>query len=86
MAEIKLNHQLVRSLMTELFMDNGDLAKRMKVSKQMASYIIRRGGRKYARPLAKVFHCDWQELLLTAHTIMKLPKGKRMKGSRVSKS
>ena len=84
MALIKLNHQLVRALMTKAFMRPIDLAERMKKSKQMTSYIIHRGGMQYATALAKIFKCDRLELL--TRPTLRLPRGKRMKGNRVYKS
>ena len=86
MATIKLNHQLVRALMTKAFMRPIDLAARMKKSKQMTNYIIHRGGMQYAKDLAKIFKCDRLDLLTRPEIRMRLPKGKRMKGSMVSKA
>lgn len=86
MALIKLNHQLVRTLMTKAFMRPIDLAARMKKSKQMTNYIIHRGGMQYARDLAKIFKCDRLDLLTRPEIRLRLPKGKRMKGNRISKS
>ena len=86
MASIKLNHQLVKDLMAKRFMRAVDLSKRLKKSPQMTNYIIHRGGMQYAKDLAKIFKCDRLDLLTRPEIRMRLPKGKRMKGSMVSKA
>ncbi len=86
MALIKLNHKIVKALMTKAFMRPIDLAKRLKKSKQITNYIIHRGGMQYATGLAKIFKCSRFDLLIRPEVRVRLPRGKRMNGNRVSKS
>lgn len=66
MAFTKLNHTKVLSEMYRLKMRPIDLAKRLDISRQLANYVIYRGGRKHVFKLARVFGCHREDLLVNS--------------------
>jgi len=64
MAFTQLNHRRVQQEMGKLLMRPIDLAKILKVDRQLVHYIMYRGGAKYADKLAKIFGCKRTELLI----------------------
>ena len=64
MAYTKLNHIKVRQEMGNLLIRPIDLAKMLKVDRQLANYVIWHGGAKYADRLAKIFGCRKNDLLV----------------------
>ena len=64
MAYTKLNHRRVQQEMDRLLMRPIDLAKILKVDRQLANYVIWHGGAKYADRLAKIFSCTKNDLLV----------------------
>ena len=64
MSHIKLNHKRLKKEMFKAEMSSSRLAKRLNVSRQMASYIIRHGGRKYAKQLARIFRLQETDFLM----------------------
>lgn len=64
MAFEKLNHTKVLAEMYRLKMRPSDLAKRLKISRQLANYVIYKGGRKHAFRLAKLFGCKKEDLIV----------------------
>lgn len=63
MAFKKLNHMQVWKQMAKHNLRPKDLVAPLGVSRQMVNYILYKGGRKYAKKLAKIFGCK-ESLLL----------------------
>ena len=59
-----LNHSLVRSLMEKSLIRPVDLARKMRVTRQLVNYIMCHGGVKYARDLADIFDVTRSDLLV----------------------
>jgi hypothetical protein len=66
MASIKLNHKAIQKEMIRSGFRPVDIAKRLKVSRQMANYILHKGGVLYAGRLARIFKCDRDSLIINA--------------------
>ena len=64
MAYIKLNHERVQAEMRKALMRPADLARRLKISLQLANFIIHHGGRKYHEKLANIFGCKREDLII----------------------
>jgi hypothetical protein len=66
MALIRLDHDRVNALMREARLRPVDLGDMLKLSRQMANFILHKGGTKYAGKLARIFGCTEKELLVCA--------------------
>jgi hypothetical protein len=64
MSLLKLNHNLVKSIMARMKMRPIDLAYKLRVDRQRVNYIIHHGGFSFADDLAKVFRCRRDDLLV----------------------
>ncbi len=70
MAKLKLNHDKIRELMGKKGIRLSNLARKMGHSSQMAYYIIRRGGPKYAPDLASHLGCEIVDILTPGPNII----------------
>lgn len=86
MALIKLNNELVITLMAKKFLRPTDLADVLKVSKQMANYIIHHGGMVYADRLAKILNVKRTDLLVSSPARVPILRGGVVLNGRVRKT
>jgi hypothetical protein len=86
MSFIKLNHNLLRTLMKKSLLRPVDLAKRMRIQRQMVNYIIHHGGVKYANDLAAIFNCKRSDLLVHEERRVRVPRGMTVVNGKVRKN
>jgi len=75
MAFAKLNYNRIHREMAKINLRPADLGSKLGVSRQLAHYIIHRGGWRYAFRLAQIFKCRVEDLIITT---LRLPKGTRL--------
>jgi orotate phosphoribosyltransferase-like protein len=82
MEKTILNHEFIRKLIRSRGITISDLARKMKVSRQMAHYIVYRGGPKYSYDLSRALSCRPEDLL-TSWNALRLPEGFGLVDNRV---
>lgn len=73
--KLKLNHRKVREIMVERKITPSSIAGKLQVSRQMASYIINRGGPGYAPVLSKALKCSISDIILNPEFTNKISRG-----------
>jgi len=75
MALLKLNHERLKTEMAKRNLRIIDIANKMGISRQMAHYIIHKGGSQYSSRLSAIIGCREVDLLYYS---IRTPKGVTM--------
>jgi hypothetical protein len=63
-VKYRISRPVVERKMQLLMINYKELAGRLEVSQSQMNYIMTRGGKRYALPLAKALHCRPAELIM----------------------